>query len=69
MAKYNDADIKAEIANIRLNHSLKGMRNDFKKAVARLFPTDPAKGKKKRGNTDASASGAVIARPTAGQGG
>ena len=41
MAKYNDADIKAALANICLDDSPTGMRNDFKKAVAHLLPTDP----------------------------
>ena len=55
MRECNDADVKAALANIRLQDTAQGMRNQFEKAVTHLLPTDPVKSKKKRTNADISA--------------
>ena len=54
MKECNDADVKAALANIRLQDTAQGMRNQFEKAVTHLLPTDPVKSKKKRTNADIS---------------
>jgi hypothetical protein len=69
MEECNDAEVKAALANICLNDSPTGMRNDFKKAVTHLLPTYPVKGKNKRGNADISAAGAAVVGSTTGRGG
>ena len=40
--------------SIHLDDSVNGMRNEFKRIVAFLLPTDPAKNKKKRGHPQIS---------------
>ena len=38
-----DKDVTAAIATIRVDNIVGGMRNDFERAVALLFPTEPVK--------------------------
>ena len=54
MRECNDPDVKAALANIHLQDTPTGMRNNFEKAVTHLLPTDPVKTKKKRSNADIS---------------
>jgi hypothetical protein len=68
MAECNDADIKAALANSCLDDSPTDMQNNFEKAVAHPLPTNPVKGKKKKGNANFSATGAAVVGSATNQG-
>ena len=66
MAEYTDANVKAELANIFLDDSPTSMQKELKKVFAHLIPTNPVKGKKKRGNTSVSTARSAIVESTTG---
>ena len=53
IAECNDADVKAALTNIYVGH---------------LLPTNPVKGKKKKGNANFSATGAAVVGSATNQG-
>ena len=46
----NEKDVLAALSSVCRGDNVNGMRNEFKRALAFILPTDPAKNKKKRGH-------------------
>ena len=52
--KCNDKDVSAALSSVRLDDSVNGTRNQFKRAVAFLLPNEPVRNKKNRGHAQIS---------------
>ena len=49
--EFNDKDVSAALSYFHLDYNVNRIRNESKKAVYLLLPTDPVNNKKKRGHT------------------
>ena len=47
--EFNEKDVSAALSSVCLDNNVKGMINEFERAVAFLLPTEPVKNNKKRG--------------------
>ena len=46
----NDKDVSAALSSVRIGENVNGTRNEFKREVDLILPTEPVKNKKKKGH-------------------